>query len=255
MTRQLQPTDYLRTRVLGISVTFEAWPAFYAAISNPSAWELLWYSGGSLDCWADTNSPAWTANGNSLNTATQGGLINGVGGDTNPVTNASAVDRVILNVSGLAFQAADPTVPGYNGGTRPDLSISGSTTGYPPGGYNGTMTIWKAYLDLAIANIRSKYPNAKMILLQPNVGGPSNGSQSACTTADSFAAGYGVVRSAYTSPYIRSAIAAATRANVRGGFGYFVIDCSDWTDWAGHLSTAAQTAYGQAMATYYDAHL
>jgi hypothetical protein len=53
MTAALQPSDFLRTRVLGFSVTHSIWAAFYAAIPNPSAWELLWYSGGSIDVWAD----------------------------------------------------------------------------------------------------------------------------------------------------------------------------------------------------------
>jgi hypothetical protein len=254
MPRDLQPTDYQRTRVIGFSVTFEIWSAFYAAIPNPSAWELLWYSGGSLDLYADANNPGWTANNNSLNPSSQGGLINGVGGDTDPRAGTSSVDRVILNVSGLAAQPADPTVPGYNGGVRPDLGVSGSTTGYPPGGYNGSTAIWKGYLDLAIANIRSKYPNARMILLQPNIGGP-NLSQTTCTTADSSATGFGVVRCTYTSPFIRSAIAAVTRGNVRGGYGALVGDCTDFSDWAGHLHTTPQTTHGQAMATYYASHV
>ena len=42
-------------------------------------------------------------------------LGNGLGGATDPSAGASAVDRVILNVSGLAAQSADPTVPGYIG--------------------------------------------------------------------------------------------------------------------------------------------
>jgi hypothetical protein len=137
---------------------------------------------------------------------------------------------------------------------------------HPPGGYSDSVSEWKGYIDSAIANIRTKYPNVRMILLQPNIAGPSGGSQSTCTTSDanSSPAGspraedgrtFGVVRSTYTSPYIRSAIAAATRGNVRGGFGAFATDCTDFADWAGHLNTTPQTTHGQAMAAYYAAHL
>jgi hypothetical protein len=262
MSRPLQPSDYQHTRVLGFSVTRSIWDAFYAAIPNPSAWELVWYSGGSIDVWADPNSHAWTSrtldNSGFLvpsDPGGQGGLINGISHSQDPTVGTSAIDRVIINISGLAAGAADPVMSGYNGGTRPDLGITGSTTGFPPGGFNGTVATWKAYIDAAVANVRSKYPNVRMILLQPNIAGPSGGSQSACTTADSNAAGYGVVRSTYTSPYIRSAIAAATRANVRGGFGAFATDCTDFAEWAGHLNTTPQTTHGQAMAAYYAAHL
>lgn len=262
MTRPLQPSDYQHTRVLGFSVTRSMWDAFYAAIPNPSAWELLWYSGGSIDIWADSNSHAWTArtldNSGFLvpsDPGGQGGLINGISDSQDPTVGTNLIDRVILNVSGLAAQAADPVLAGYNGGARPDLGITGSTTGFPPAGYNHTVSVWKAYIDAAVANVRAKYPNVKMILLQPNIGGPSGGvvcADGSNNNADSIAYG---IRCTDTTRYIRSAIAASTRANVRGGFGAFASACSDFTDWSGHLDTTPRTTIGQAMATYYAAHL
>lgn len=261
MTRSLLPTDYLHTRVLGFSVTRSMWDAFYAAIPNPSNWELLWYSGGSIDIWADPNSPAWTANGSTesdnlvpADPGGTGGLINGISHAHNPTVGTSLIDRVIINVSGLAAQAADPTVAGYNGGTRPDLSITGSTTGFPPAGYSSNVAIWKAYIDAAVANARSKYPNVRMVLLQPNIAGPSGAicSDGTSNNADSIAFG---IRCTYTTRYIRSAIAASTRGNVRGGFGAFASACADFTDWSGHIGTTPQTTVGQAMATYYASNL
>lgn len=261
MTRALVSTDYQHTRVLGFSVTLSMWSSFYAAISNPSAWELLWYSGGSIDIWADPNSHAWTSrtlDNSGFLTPTdpggQGGLINGISDSQDPTVGTSLIDRVIINISGLAAQAADPVLAGYNGGTRPDLSITGSTTGFPPGGYSSNTAIWKAYIDATIANVRSKYPNVKMILLQPNIAGPSGAicSDPSNNNADSIAFG---LRCTYTTQYIRSAIAASTRGNVRGGFGAFASACADFSDWAGHLNTTPQTTHGQAMAAYYESHL
>lgn len=265
MTRELQPSDYQHTRVLGFSVTRSIWSGFYAAIPNPSAWELLWYSGGSVDVWADPNSHAWTSRdmGGAFlvpsDPGGQGGLINGISDTQDPTVGTSAIDRVVLNVSGLAAQAADPVLGTYNGGARPSLGLtSHDTTGYPPGGYSHVVSDWVAYIGATIANIRSKYPNCRMILLQPNIAGPSFG---ICTdpsnnNSDSIAFG---IRCTDTTRYIRSAISALTKANVRGGFGAFASGCSDFADWAGHLvatgAPSPQTLHGQQMAAYYQSNL
>lgn len=264
MPRDLQPTDYQHTRFLGFSVTRSFWDAFYAALPgvglSQAAFELVWYSGGSIDVWADPNSHCWTSRdlgGAFLNPASsggQGGLINGISDAQDPTVGVSAIDRVILNVSGLAAQGADPVLAGYNGGTRPDLGITGSTTGFPPAGYNSTVSVWLAYLQAAIANIRSKYTNVRMIILQPNVAGPSFATcpDTSNNNADSIAHG---IRCTYTQPYVQSAIMAVTKANVRGGLLSTASACSDFADWAGHLTSTPQTTIGQAVAAYYAAHL
>lgn len=242
------PSDYARTRVIGFSVTHSFWPAFYAAIPNPSAWELLWYSGGSVDLWADPNMPGWTYNGPDF--ANTGGLINPTDGQTNPSTGAAAVDRVVLNISGLAAGSTNP----ITGSARPDLSITGSTTGFPPAGYTNVVATWVAYIQAAIANIRSKYPNVRMIVLQPAVAGPGFAacSDGSANNSDSIAHG---IRCTYTEPYIQSAIMAVSRANVRGGYIAQASACGDFADWAGHLNTTPQTTIGQAVAAYYAANL
>lgn len=263
MTRALIPTDYSHTRVIGFSVTRSIWDEFRAAISNPSAWELLWYSGGAVDIWADPNSPAWTANGGTLNPAESGGtggMVNGISHATDPTVGTSTIDRVILNVSGLTTTAADPVVAGYNGGTRPDLGLTAyDTTGFTSTdpnyayGYVNVTEYWRLYINAAVANIRSKYPNVRMILLQPNIDGVSGGY---CADSSTESTTFDVVRSTYTSKYIRSAIAALTRGNVRGGWAGYVANCTDFADWGGHLNTGSpQTTLGQAMAAYYEANL
>lgn len=267
MTRELQPSDYQHTRVLGFSVTRSIWDAFYAAIPNPSNWELVWYSGGSVDIWADPNSHAWTSRdlgGAFLNPAASGGtggLINGISDSQDPTVGTGSIDRVILNVSGLCTTAADPVLAGYNGGARPSLGLTPyDTTGFTAtdptykNGYVNVTEYWRLYTNAAIANIRSKYPNARMILLQPNIGGPS-GSQTSCTTADANASQAGVVRCTYTAPYVYTVCAALERANVRMGFVHYANNCTDFSDWAGHLDVTPQTTHGQAMASYYASNL
>lgn len=244
------PLSYSRTRVLGFSVPNGEWADFYATIANPSAWELLWYSGGAVDCWADPNSDAWLGSHGA-----SGALLNGVGGATDPTVSPGSVDRVVLVVSGLSIGPTDPVT----GGTRPDLSITGSTTGFPPGGYSIDVPTWRAYIAAAIANVRSKYPNVKMILLQPNLGGPSGGGQClAASTIDgdpsSFSVPSGIVRCCFTNPYIVTACCSLVRANVRMGLIDYVSACSGIRDWAGHLVSSEYTARGIAWANYYNLH-
>lgn len=234
MTRELRPTDYQRTRMIGFSVTHSWWDEFYASISNPSAWELRWYSGGSVDEWANSNSPAWTYSGDPVNT---GGLINPVGGSD----NEAAVDRVIFNVSGLT----------------PAL--------HPDGGYSSNTAEWKFYIGFTLTNIRDRHPNVRMILLQPNIAGPAFGTCPTNGTLDTggphgdyptgWSAPYQVIRCTYTQPYIASACASLSRGNVRMGYAPAAPACADFRDWAGHLQTSAESAYGVACAAYYDAHL
>lgn len=274
VTRALVPTDYQHTRFLGFSVTRSWWDAFYAYLPtvglSQSAFELLWYSGGSVDVWADPNSPAWTANGSTTSDnlvpadpGGQGGLINGISHAHNPTVGTSSIDRVIANVSGIQVGAGDPTVVGYNGGTRPDLGLTAyDQTGNPPGGYMGITEVWKAYINALVVNIRAKYPNVKMILLQPNLGGPGGAptlisNLSAAGHPDSndttFSAGYGVVRCTYTEPRISSVIASVTRANVRPGYRGLASSDADFRDWAGHLVDGM--GIGQAAATHYASNL
>ena len=230
MTRALSTTDYLRTRFLGFSVTHGFWSDFRARINNPSNWELLWYSGGSVDVWADSNSAAWL--GDSGDPANTSGLIDGVGGDStgDALVHTAQVDRIILNVSGL------------------------SAALHLPGGYSSDVSEWRGYISTTIANIRSKYPNVKMILLQPNVGGPSGGTQ--CSAGgDSNAVPTNIIRCCYTSPYIYSACASLVRGNVRMGCINYASACAGFSDWAGHMVSGQYTTTGQETADYYNAHL
>lgn len=190
--------------------------------------------------WANSGGIAWTYGGaDPVNT---GGVINPVGGSD----IESAVDRVVLNVSGLSASLADQF----------------GTLGV--GGYSNNTAQWKFYIDGAIAAIRSHHPNVRMILLQPGLGGPSRGT---CPTQNTVPANpcydgagdsqpFGVVRSSYTQPYLKSAITAACKGNVREGYMPLVVSCNDFRDWGGHMFTgAAENAIGSAVAAWYEANI
>lgn len=218
MTAALSATDYVSTRVLGYSIIESSWSAFYAAIPNPSQWELLWYSGGAVDVWADPDHVAWA------------GSSGASGALENPTAARSGdPDRVIYCCSGFSI------VP---------VNL------YPPGGYNKTVSVWVGYLNSVIANIRSKYPNVRMILIQPPIAGPGLGP---CTGyVDAEAQPSGENRQTYHAQPVKQAIAYVTRANVRQGGSFTVSDCADFQDWSGHLDIGAtRTAFGQTMATFY----
>lgn len=274
MTRSLIRTDYLQNEVVGFSVTNDLMrQGFYGRISDPTRWRHRWYSGGSVDLYADRNNPGpWSSNNNSLNPTTTGGLIDSSGTqlDASSQTLRNQVDRIIFNVSGMCFQAADPTTPGYNGGTRPDLGLtSHDTTGYSPGGYVVTVADWIAYINATVSNIRFYYPNVKMILLQPNIGGASGVSLATQTSNpanpgydDSGAAGgvpwsqgFGIVRAHHNNPYINLAIIRCLSANVRPGWFARNTNNANVTDWAGHLTTAEYISLGQSMADFYETYV
>lgn len=232
MTRELLPTDYQHTRVVGYSIIHSAWPYLYAAISNPAAWELLWYTGGSIDNWANTDFAGWTYNGPDFTNT--GGLINPIGGNTNPTVGAGAVDRVILCVSGMAI------VP---------------MNDFPPGGYTKDVSAWIGFINTAVANLRSKYPATRMILLQGPVAATNfaacNGFQDATYNPNSPYEN----RQTYHSLPVYSAITHATKANVRRGLQPTLSSCARLTDWAGHMDAQGAQELGESMATYYAANL
>jgi hypothetical protein len=264
VSRALQPTDFKHWRFLTFSVGRSMWDACYAYWPtvgiDAATRECLWYSGASIDIIADPNSHFWTSRdmgGGFLvpsDPGGTGGLINGISDSQDPTIGTNLIDCVVLNVSGMAAQGADPVLSGYNGGTRPNLGItSHDTTGYPSFGYCFSVGDWKAYTAAAIANIRSKYPNVRLIYLQPNLGGPGravcpdNGSLSG-TNAESQANG---IRCTFSSPKVISALATLCTGNVRMGWLGQAGACADFSDWAGHLNTTPRTTLGQAMATHY----
>jgi hypothetical protein len=166
-TRIVTPTEYRWTRVIGFSVINNWWAVLRTTLGSEAAkWELQWFSGGSVDLWADPNMEGWL--GPVTDLANRGGVVNGITGDSDPTHNLLNVDRVILVISGLCPQANNP----ISGAARPNMGLTAQDqTGYPPGGYAATSGIGPR-IGGAIATIRSKMPNARVIYLQPNLGGP-----------------------------------------------------------------------------------
>lgn len=221
VTSALVPSDYVSTRVLGYSIIQGAWAAFYAAIANPTQWELLWYSGGSIDVWADPNHVAWAGSSGA-----SGALINPT------AARSGDPDRVILCVSGMSIVPVNT---------------------YPPGGYTNDVSVWIGLINTTIANIRTKYPKVRMILLQGPLGGPG---WTRCTGyADAEAQPSGENRQTYHSLVVRSAITSVSKANVRQGAQLTVASCARFSDWAGHQDATGDTALGEAMAAYYASNL
>ena len=125
------------------------------------------------------------------------------------------------------------------------------------GDYISDVSYWVTQINLAIANIRSKYTNVRMILLQANVAGPGG---ALCQNADSIANANAVddtIRCCWTNRYIRSAITAVSRGNVRGGAWCDALDCAaDFEDYIGHLTGSGVIDYvGATAGAYYNAHL
>lgn len=147
---------------------------------------------------------------------------------------------------------ADTADPVWSGtvqnavGVPPDrviLNVSGD--------YISDVTYWVTQITAAIANIRTKYPTVRMIILQSNVAGPG---ATICPSADGNAVD-GAVRTTWTNRYIRSAISAVSRGNVRGGSWWPASDCAAFDDYIGHLNSGYTAEVGAGHAAYYNANL
>lgn len=174
--------------------------------------------------------------------------------------SAAYVSRMTLGmaISGSGIPGGT-TVVGFPSSTSVTLSQAATATasgvtltcspvyspnGYPPAGPN----VWLAPLNATIANIRAKYPSVRMIILEPNLAGVGFATCADSTNSDSIAHG---VRCTYTSPYVQSAIASVCLGNVREGLVHAVDNCNFFSDSIGHLTSAAQTTIGNAVASYY----
>lgn len=77
---------YVCTEFVGFSVTDSWYPSFIASVPNPGQYQLRWWSGGSIDQWAQGSAfSGWTDPANLV---------------THCAANSGSPDRIILNVSG-----------------------------------------------------------------------------------------------------------------------------------------------------------
>jgi hypothetical protein len=102
--------------------------------------------------------------------------------------------------------------------------------------------LWAHYINLTIGNIRSKYPNVRQILLQPEVGGPNNG---LCTFQGT------VVKASSNHPYIDQAIALVVGGDVFAGDSPEVRTCADYVDNVGHFVDSAKGPIGANIGQFY----
>jgi hypothetical protein len=115
VTAQQAPA-FTCTEVIGFSQS-EQWydGGFIASVANPGNWQLRWYSGGSVDLWADPNFAGWNSSA-LVSQCSQG---------------SSTPDRVVMNVSGDYHndpnwwaQQTQQVIQNIRAASRPTASVS-----------------------------------------------------------------------------------------------------------------------------------
>lgn len=123
------------------------------------------------------------------------------------------------------------------GSSAPDrviLNVSGQ--------YDDDPSWWAAQTQLAVNYIHGTYAPGATIIVQPPVGAPSSIYCSATATPP-------YVRASYNHGYVVTGLGGVTGATL--GALPELASCADYVDSTGHISTAAATAIGQQLATYY----
>ena len=141
--------------------------------------------------------------------------------------------------------------PNYEGWTDDSNQVDGcdSNSSAPDqglinisGDFNNDPNYWVQQTQMAMTNLRHKYPSVRTIILQPVVGGPGGGQ---CTFNGN------VVRATYNFPYIKTAISRMVGATVVAGIAPTVRSCGDYADDIGHLTDAAKGPIGVTIGSYY----
>lgn len=185
------------TLVLGFSQTNQWYTgATFEPTVGSDGWEMIYDDGASIDHYGDPNDPVWALS------------------PVSPcVANASAPDRIVLNISGS---------------------------------YSADVEGWVSDIQAAINVIRVKYPSVQQIVLLPVVGGPAGYSQ--CVDPGSGQ----IVRASYNAPYIAQAIDILVTADVYAGPHPEVAQCADYADAIGHLTDLPVFNYvGQFIADWF----
>jgi hypothetical protein len=99
-----------------------------------------------------------------------------------------------------------------------------------------------AALRRTIANIRSRYPSVREIVLFPTLTGPN---RQPCYI------GGELVTASQSHVLVPSAIEKVTGAGVVGGFTPEVRSCADYADSTGHLTREGAAAAGTLIASYF----
>jgi hypothetical protein len=151
--------------------------------------------------------------------------------------------------------------PGYAGWSRPLVSPCPGDT--PPdrvllsisGPYGTNETAWAEAIAATVRVIHEKFPTARVIVLQPVVGGPDGKPCSA--PAGGKGKGDGRVRASWQHGHIAKAIQAVVQSHeddqvkVIAGFLPQVRACDDYADALGHLTPEGAAAAARAIASHY----
>ena len=91
---------------------------------------------------------------------------------------------------------------------------------------------WVGQINTVLGIIRNRYPSARVIMLEPVVGGQD-------------------VRASFNHPYIWQAILQVAGGNVVPGMEPTVRSCGDYADTTGHLQDSAKGPIGQTIGQFY----
>src|SRR5215472_10388981 len=112
------------------------------------------------------------------------------------------------------------------------------------GDYSNDPNYWAQQTQLAMTNLRNKWPTVRTIIVQPVVGGPGGG---LCIFNGS------VVRASYNFPFIIQGLQQlANGSTVVLGITPTVSSCNDYADNIGHLTDSAKGPIGVMIGNYYN---
>jgi hypothetical protein len=145
---------------------------------------------------------------------------------------------------------ADPT---YDGWRTTPVSLCAQSSRAPDrvvldvahDDYTTDISALEADIRAAVETLRRRYPSVRQIMLQPEHGGPDNGT---CPWSD---APSGVIRATYNHPSIEAAIVRVVGGNVVMGPEPLVRSCDDFADSIGHLTADGARDLGTSNGQFY----
>ena len=232
------------TQVIGFSQAigwFQAGFEQAPGIDN-SQWQYLGHPGASIEMWTNPNYDGWLNTGDRLNYVDSPNTDN----DhiySNCATNAINPDRVIVSITSTPNPLNAPSTSITYQNKNEKISAD-------------DLNDWIIDIKTVISVIKSKYSNARQIVLQPVIGGPNHSlCPSPASTPADLLARYPNVRASVNHPIVDQAIdsivAELGAQSVAKGFSPLVRGCSDYADYMGHLTNPGYTAAAATIGNYY----
>ncbi len=140
--------------------------------------------------------------------------------------------------------------PGYQGWSAAGRVNSCSQNSERPdrivldvsGDFHADAGWWVGQINSVLGIIRTRYPSARVIMLEPVVGGPG-GTRCQIGGQD--------VRASFNHPFIWEAINRVAGGDVVPGFEATVRSCGDYADTTGHLQDSAKGPIGATIGQFY----